>query len=193
LKKDNPVAGEYRLVHNPGYDFLRLLSWMEETDPEDPSLSFGSYLIPTIAVLSACCAIEGYTNMVGQKIDKDWENFDKGPTPIKDRLSRIYGLKQKQINFGEGIWQKVLELFKFRISLVHPRYVEKTEKTKTEIPDLFDIVNSKYSVTAIKQIAEVAVDTLLADTGNTHLRELYIRRSYYGPPRQSSLQQETSS
>lgn len=193
MKKDNSATGEYGLVHNPGYDFLRLLSWMEETDPEDSSLSFGPYLIPTIALLSACCAIEGYINMVGQKIDNDWADFDKGPIPIKDRLSRIYSLKQKEIDFGKGIWHKVQGLFIFRISLVHPRYVEKTEKTKAEIPDIFDRVNSKYSVGAIKKIAEVAVDTLLTDTDNKHLRNLYLQRSYLGPPRQSSLQEETSS
>lgn len=183
MKKDGSASGEHGLVHNPGYDFLRLLSWMEETNPEDPALPFGPYLIPTIAILSACCAIEGYTNMVGQKIDQDWESFDKGPIPIKERLSRIYDLNQKKIDFGEGIWQKVLELFKFRVSLVHPHYVEKAEKTKAEIPDLFDIVNSKYSVATIKEIAEAAVDKLLAETGNTNLRELYRRRSYHGPPR----------
>jgi hypothetical protein len=183
-KRDAPT-GAHSVVHNPGYDFLRLAHWMEEADPDSPSLPFAPYLITTIAVLAACCAIEGYVNMVGKKVDSDWDQFDRGPVPIKDRLSRIYDHAGKQIDFSQGIWQQVLELFRIRVSLVHPRYMEKTQRRTTEIQDVFDLVKSKSSPGKARATAENAVDALLADTNLADMRELYISRGYHGPPRES--------
>jgi len=183
MNKESNVFGEYRINHNPGYDFLRLLTWMDQIDPQDPRLPFGPYLIETIAVISACCALEGYLNMVGKEIDKEWNEFDKGFKPVKDKISHIYQIVGKEIDFGIGLWQEVLCLFKTRASLVHPRYNNKKEICEEEIPDLFQEVNSKYPTDKTKQIAEDAIDLLLLDTGLTRLRNLYLIRAYSGPPR----------
>jgi hypothetical protein len=180
-----PPIGEYELIHNPGYDFLRLLGWMDEADPRDLDLPFAPYFIPVIAILAACCAIEGYINMVGQKADPNWRDFEKGPIPIKSRISRIYELMGKRADFGQGIWQRVLLLFKMRVKLVHPKYVAKSERRRTEIPDIFKSVKAKYPPRATRQLAEEAVDILLSDTGLTELRHQWRWGSYHGPPRQT--------
>jgi hypothetical protein len=175
---------EHGLTHNPGYDFLRLVYWMKEIKADDPNLPFAPYLITTISVISACCGIEGFINMVGQKIDKAWDIFEDEERPtIKERLSRIYTMIGKSINFGQGNWQKVIELFKTRNMLVHPQYVNKVEFRCDEIPDIFEQVNNSCSTTKVKTITEEAIDTLLSDAGLPNLRHVYHMRSYYGPVR----------
>ena len=174
---------EHRLIHNPGIDFLRLLDWIDEIDPNDPSLPFGPYLIETIAVISGCCAFEGFVNMVGQKIDQSWENFEKGPISIKKRLEHIYETSHTQVDFSEGIWQEVLELFQMRVSIMHPKFIDKRKFGGTEIPDLFQITANKYPTSETKRIIKSAIDTLLLDNNLKTLRELYLQRYYFGPPR----------
>ncbi len=120
--------------------------------------------------------------MVGQKLDENWSEFDKGLVPIKDRIKRIYEIKNKEIDFGKGVWQKVLKLFKTRVSLVHPKYVKVTREN--EAPDLFQEIQQKYTVTQIKQIIETAIDTLLSETGLDNLKDVYHMRFYSGPPRE---------
>ncbi len=189
--RHEPAKGKYSLVHNPGYDFLRLLHWMAEANPDDPNLPFAPYLIPTVAILGACCAIEGYINMVGQKVDSGWAEFDKGPVAIKKRIARIYSAVGKHADFSRDIWQQVLDLFEARIELVHPRYVEREEKRDTDIPDLFQLINAKYPPSKSQEIVEAAIDLLLSDTGLTELRDKYRFRTYSGPVRRQ-VKKDTS-
>ena len=131
MKKSINTEGIHELLHNPGYDFRRLVYWMNKTNVNDKNIHIAPYFIPVLALLGVCFSLEAYINMVGQKIDKDWNNFDKGPIPLKDRLKRIYSKLNKSLDCSKGIWQKVLVLFKIRVSLVHPQYVNKTE-TRSE-------------------------------------------------------------
>src|SRR3990172_5487773 len=141
MSNQKSSRAEHGLTHNPGYDFLRLVDWMNEAKAEDPNYPFAPYLIPAITVISACCGIEGFINMVGQKIDKGWDEFEKVERPIiKERLLRIYGIVGKNIDFGQGNWQRVIELFRMRNTLVHPQFVDKIETQVNEIPDIFERV-----------------------------------------------------
>lgn len=174
---------ENKLIHNPGYDFLRLVNWMDESDKSNSDPTIAAYLKETVALIFACCAFEGYINMVGQNIDENW-NWNmakKRNVSIKDRISQIYAKIHKEVVFGEGIWQEILGLFKTRASLVHPKYIEKQQEN--EIPDLFQIINAKYPTTKTKQLVETAINTLLKDTDLEHLRDLTQVKYYHGPPR----------
>ncbi|NET39794.1 MAG: hypothetical protein F6K19_48865 [Cyanothece sp. SIO1E1] len=177
--------GLFRLIHNPGYDFLRLSRWMESADPENPDLPFAPYMIPVIGVLAACCAIEGYVNMVGQKIDTNWNEFDKGPVPIKKCIQRIYEIVDKQADFGQGVWQQVSQLFKARIQLVHPRYTHKVEIGTSEISTIFDEVGNQFQPSISLSIASDAIDLLLSDTGLEKQKDNlnWTQRRYHGPAR----------
>ena len=170
--------GEYELIHNPGDDFKRLVYWMNDENPH-----VVPYLVPVLALLGACFAIEGYINMVGQHVDPDWKKFVKGPTSVKDRLKRIYLKKNKTLNCNQGIWQDVLGLFKIRIDLVHPVYKNQKEIRIDEIPDIFDIVEDKYSPSKSKEILENAINVLLNDTNLTELKDIGKIEGYSGPVR----------
>jgi hypothetical protein len=173
---------KHDLYHNPGYDFRRLVMWMEEAPVDDPNLPFAPYLIPTVALLAACCAFEGYLNMVGQHVDKDWAQFAKGRVTVKERIARVYDRVSRTADFGQGIWQRVLELFDTRGALVHPHYVHERDR-EHEVPTLFQTVNAKFPPGTSRQLLDEALDTLLRDTDLTDIRERWWFRAYAGPPR----------
>jgi hypothetical protein len=157
--------GEHELIHNPGYDYRRLVNWMDEADTSDPALPFAPYLLPTIAVLSACCSIEGYINMVGQRLDRQWADFDRGRVTIRERLERIYEHVDAPLQLDQGIWQEVTGMFLMRRGVVHPRFVCDKQVRKGTIPTVFDRVREKYPPKKAKRIALAAIDRLLQDTG----------------------------
>lgn len=175
--------GEYGIQHNPGYDFLRLVNFLERADRNDPNLPFAGYLIPAVTVLGACCAIEAYINMVGKLIDPEWDEFDKGPVPIKDRISRIFEKLGKNADFSQGTFQRTLKLFKSRIELAHPRYVSKRKGRTAPLPDIFDTLDQEFPPPVSKQIAEATIDLILQEAELTHLRNHWRTDSYVGPSR----------
>jgi hypothetical protein len=183
-ERENPI-GKHELRHNPGYDFLRLLSWLEEADPENPSLPFAAYFLPVLSILAGTCAIEGYVSMVGQRLDSKWASFNTGCKPIsmKDRLEKAYKAAQKTVDFESPVWKDAFALFKMRNDLVHPRYVNVTKRRDSEIPDVFRKVCDAWPPARCRQVAEATVNALLQDTGSQDLREEWLERGYSGPPR----------
>ena len=180
MEKITNTKGIHELLHNPGYDFRRLVCWMNKTDVNDKKIYIAPYFIPVLALLGACFSLEGYINMVGQRIDKDWNGFERGIVPLKNRLKRIYSKLHKSLDCSEGIWQEVLLLFKTRVLLVHPRYVNKTETRSEhdEIPTIFQIVRQKYPPNKSYEILQKAIDTLLKDANLLHLKDHYQESSY---------------
>jgi len=185
MMKSKQPRGKYELIHNPGYDFRRLIYWMKdmEMDEKDENTPIAPHFIPILALIGAYFAIEGYINMVGQHVDPNWENFEKGPISVKKRLDRIYSMLGKKLDSGHGIWQQVLDLFKSRIELAHPMYVSKTEIRNTEIPTVFQRVEKKYPVLKSEKICDEAIDVLLADASLSHLKNQWSLGRYSGPPR----------
>jgi|SRR5213596_1693112 len=163
--------GEYELSHNPGYDFMRLAKWLEKADPANENLPFAPYLIAPLALIAACCSIEGYINMIGLRVDNDWVSFDKGPVPIRKRIERIYESVGKTPDFGKDILQKGLSLFQMRVALVHPRYVSKSEVRDSDIPTAFDEVEAIFPPAVSRQLAEEVISLLLKDSDLENLKE----------------------
>ena len=181
--------GEYGIDHNPGYDFMRLVWYLDEaanTCPEKATLPFAPYHLPILGILAACCAIEGYVNMIGMKLDRDWPDFDKGPVPIRDRIERLYELLGRQPEFGSGQLQRALQLFSVRVRLVHPRYHRATEQRSDHIPDVFDAAAAKYPIAKSKAIAEETIELLLSESGMDELMHHWRSRSYRGPGNEAS-------
>lgn len=181
-ERENPI-GEYELCHNPGYDFLRLLSWLEEADPENPSLPFAAYFLPVLSILAGTCAIEGFVNRVGQQLDSKWSSCDARPKSVKARLTKAYEAARKIVDFESPVWQDALAMFEVRNTLVHPRYVDVTERRDSEIPDVFQRASDAWPPARCRQVTEATVDALLQDTGLQNLREEWLERGYSGPPR----------
>lgn len=172
--------GKYGIQHNPGHDFLRLVNFLEKADRDNPYLPFAGYLIPAVTVLGACCAIEGYINMIGKLVDPEWDEFDKGPIPIKDRINRIFEKIGKKADFSQGTLQRTLKLFKCRTELAHPQYVSKEEDRSAPLPDIFDSLDKEFSPAVSKDIAESTIGLILKETNLEHLRDHWRTDSYVG-------------
>lgn len=185
MMKSKQTRGEYKLIHNPGYDFRELIYWMKDMEmgEKDENTPIAPYFIPILALIGACFAIEGYINMVGQHVDQNWKKFEKGPISVKKRIERIYLMLGKKLDLGHGIWHQVLDLFKSRIELAHPIYVSKTETRNTEIPTVFQRFEKKYPVLKSEKICDEAIDVLLADASLSHLKDEWTLAGYSGPPR----------
>jgi hypothetical protein len=173
--------GEYSIDHNPGYDFLRIVADLQNADAATGDVQFAPLYIPVLGVLSACCAIEGYVNMVGLTLDPDWGTFDRGPVPIKDRIKRIYEHVDAVPDFSQGIFQEALNLFKARIKLVHPRYHRETKQADGPLPDVFDSVGAEYPVARSRQISDDTIDAILADTDLAVFKNHWRGGAYRGP------------
>lgn len=104
-------SGIHDIEHNPGHDFLNLLFHIKDPNPKEPNLEVPPVLIPTVALIAACCAIEAFVNMIGQKLDKEWSEFASGPVSIKDRIKRLYEKSGKRPNFGDGNITRSVEFF----------------------------------------------------------------------------------
>lgn len=59
------TKGFHKLRHNPGYDFRRLVYWMNKADDKSANIHVAPYFIPTLALIGACFSLEGYINMTG--------------------------------------------------------------------------------------------------------------------------------
>ncbi len=172
--------GTYGIDHNPGFDFLRLANNLSEIDATNSHLPFAPYYIPVIALLSGCCSIEAYVNMVGFKTDADWEAFDKGHVTIKERIKHIHEKLDIKPDFSQGVLQETLNLFKMRNSLVHPRYNKKEEQREEHIPDLFDDLDQEYPAIKSQKIAKDTIDYLLSISKLEKLKDHWRSSSYAG-------------
>lgn len=149
------------IVHNPGYDFIRELEYLNEKiikgEPPETSIYFG----PILGVLFACFGIEGYINYVGSKISPSWETNVKGFESIRSKIERLYELKSKRADFKNGICKDVIDLFAWRKNLVHPEYLKIEKEQKNDIPDIFDETSRRYPVGKSLSIANKFRNTIL--------------------------------
>jgi hypothetical protein len=113
-----PEYTEFHLRFNPGYDFIRLIVWLDEAPKEKFNQVFAAEARNPLGVIIASCAIEGYINYVGQHVDPSWATFNKQRNTVRERIERIYSLLKKPVDFGSGVMQRVLQLFQMRHLLV---------------------------------------------------------------------------
>jgi hypothetical protein len=170
-----PEIAEYHLRCNPGYDFVRFLGWLEEAPPAEFNKVFAAYARNPIGVILASCAIEGYIHYVGHHIDPDWNGFVKQRNTVRERIERLYSLLKKPVAFSSGVMQDVIQLFRTRRLLVHPRFQETREQRASPPPDIFDHVDHDFPVCTCRSIAEKFRDQLLADA---ELDNLWWRQGY---------------
>ena len=67
------MVDEYGIRSNPGHDFRRAVRWFDDIDPKDEAQPIAPYFLPILAVITACCAIEGYVNTAGAQVVSDWK------------------------------------------------------------------------------------------------------------------------
>ena len=153
-----PMPGK---LQNPGYEYLIGIYWMK-----DAQIALSSektrYYLPAKALLSACLAIDGYVNVVGSKVDPQWETIDEESTPIKERLSRIYQSLNLPLDFNRGIWGDVLLIFRLRENLRQFELGSAYNAKEDTLPPIFQVVAQNYPIRMTHSIAEEAIELLLS-------------------------------
>ena len=146
---------------NHGYEYLSSIYRMKEEHDQLSSRGITPYIMPVKVLAVACLAIEEYINVAGFRIDPAWEEFDHETESIRERLTHVFKLLGKPIEFETGIWKDVLDLFEMKklikkdsLSLI--RYHEK------EIPEIIKEAVDKYPIRLSLAIAEKAIELLLA-------------------------------
>jgi len=154
-----PLFGHFQ---NPGYEFLLGIYWMKEAQVIGSSEKTRYYL-PAKALLSACNAIDGYVDIVGSKVDPQWEPIDEETVPLKERLTGIYQSLNLPFDSNQGIWRDVLLMFRLRENL--SRFALSSvydAKEGTVVPPIFKVVSQSYPIRRTHAIAEEAIELLLS-------------------------------
>ena len=120
MQKTNPTNGQF---HNPGYEYLKLIYLMKDSQVYDSSQGTSVHFLPLLALQSARLAIDGYVDQVGRQIDPAWDKSDHVTASIKERIARIYKKTGKPVDFKRGVWKGVLTLFEMT-ELIHTNPAE---------------------------------------------------------------------
>lgn len=147
-------------LQNPGYEYLMGIYWMKDVQGVVSSEKTRYYL-PAKALLSACQAVDGYINVVGSKVDPQWENINEESTPIKERLTRIYKNLEQPFDFNRGVWEDVLLLFSLREDLSRFELASIYGMQEAVVPAIFKVIAQKYPIRLTHAIAEEAIEILL--------------------------------
>lgn len=145
---------------NPGYEYLMGIYWMKDAQVTVSSEKTRYYL-PAKALLSACQAIDGYVNVVGSKVDPNWEHLEEETIPIKERLSRIYTNLDRPLDLNRGVWADVLLLFSLREDLSRFELGSIYGMSHALVPAIFKVIEQKYPIRLTHAIAEEAIELLL--------------------------------
>ena len=146
--------------YNSGYEYLKLIYLIKDEQRSATSPSDLLYF-PLLALQSACQAIQGYVDLVGQLIDPAWNEFDWEVVPVKERVVRIFEKRGQLVDFKKGIWKDVQTLFEVAGRI--PENSAELKKTcMNETPRAYGEIAKKYPIHLSQAIAEEAVEALLA-------------------------------
>jgi len=119
------------------------------------------YIMPVKVLNVACLAIEEYINLAGFRMDSDWEEFDHETESIRDRITYLYKLMERPVDFDSGIWKDVVGLFETEKEL--KRYSRGLVRYhEAEIPAIIKDAIKKYPIQLSQAIAEKAIELLLS-------------------------------
>lgn len=147
--------------HNSGFEYLKLIYLIKDTQGEDTSERTSPHFFPLLALRTARLAIEGYVDQVGRGIDSAWDESYCETASIKERIATIYNKTGRPIEFKKGIWEEALTLFDMA-GLIQKNPAEFKNAREEDIPESYKDVARKYPVHLSLAIAEQAVEALLA-------------------------------
>lgn len=151
----------YGSLQPSGYEFLKLIYWMKDAQTDATSAKRSPYSLPVKALLSACLAIEGYVNVIGCRLDPDWEDLDEEDTSIQERVARIFKKIEQPISFDKGVWKDVCDLFILRAELIRTGLMKLHGLQEEEYPAVFREVAEEYPIRLTQAIAEETIEQLL--------------------------------
>lgn len=157
LSTFTPTAGEF---YNPGYEHLKSIYILKDTQARSPLQVSSVYILPLMALQKARLAIEEYVNLSGRKVDWLWDEIDCHMLPIQERIAHIYKKVGEDLQFKKGIWKDVLGLFNAD-SIIQGDLAEMKKLEYDDIPEKFKRVATEYPIYRSQAIAEEAIDLLL--------------------------------
>ena len=158
VQTDDSTDGQF---HNPGFEYLKLIYLMKDTQANDSPGNTSPHFFPLMALQSACHAIEGYVDLVEKYIDPARDESDHEIVSIKERVARIFKKTGTPIDFKNGVWKDALTLLD-TAGLIKKNPAEFKNAHDTEIPEIYRAVATKYPIHLSLAIAEQAVEALLA-------------------------------
>jgi hypothetical protein len=153
----NPTAGQF---HNPGYEHLKSIYLLREAQASAPLQAASMYILPLLALQRARLAINAYVNLMGQKVDPSWDEFQRKATSIQERIIYIFEKIGQSLSFEADTWKEVLALFE-AAGLIKGDLLEMRKLHRDEIPEKFKDIAVEYPIYRSLAIAEEAIEALL--------------------------------
>jgi len=147
-------------LYNSGYEHLKSIYHLKKAQAQAPLQAASAYVLPLLAMQSACLAIEEYINITGRKFDPAWDEYNWNTVPFKKRIAYAYQKMGQSPSFERGVWKEVLELFE-KAELIKGDLSQMRRLHREEIPEECKDVAVEFPIYRSQAIAEKAIDTLL--------------------------------
>ena len=161
------------MMHNPGYDFRRMLLFLKNADQGVTNPQILPYFVPIVAALCGCAAIEGYINAVACRTDPNWIGEARGFESIKSKISRLYALKSRPVDFRDRVFKDVLDLFSWRKKFAHPAYTHRAKQQSTKLRTIFEDFDSHFDLPRIDTVVFAFTKKVISDFD---LDDVWLRR-----------------
>ena len=170
----NPTIGQF---YNPGYEHLKSIYALKDAQTKFPRQAASAYILPLMAMQSACLAIVEYISLVGQKIDPIWAEINWQGIPIQEQIAYIYRKAKQSTRFDTGLWKEVFKLLDTGASISED-LAEMKKLQHNEIPEKLKSIAVEYPIYRSQAIAEEAVDILLdlSDLSNSVNRNVSVEK-----------------
>lgn len=150
----------HSLVHNAGFDFIRELKHLSESEKTE---KISPYFREPIGILFACSSAEGYIYFVGEETQRGWYKKELFNSPIKEKIRKLYGLNNDTPNFSEQSLKDIIDIFKFRNRIAHPTCQVSDQRGQSPVLDVFQEAKKSYPIKRTFKIAQIFRDKLLSD------------------------------
>jgi len=146
--------------YNPGYEHLKAIYLLKKAQAKAPLQDSSVYILPLMALQSACRAIEEYVNLTGRKVDPIWDETNWSATSLQEKIACIYKKIGQIPHFKKGIWKDVSSLFE-TTGLIEGNLFKMQQLQKEEIPRKLKSIAVEYPIYRSQAVAEEAIDLLL--------------------------------
>ena len=143
-----------------GYEHLKEIYYLKKAQAKSPLAASSAYILPLMAMQSACLAIEEYISQVGRKVDTAWDDFEWQDVSIREQLVYLFKKMGRPLQFNTGIWKEVLILFE-TTAMIQGNLSEMKKLYREEIPENIKDIAVKYPIYRSQAITEETADLLL--------------------------------
>ena len=143
-----------------GYEHLKEIYYLKKTQAKSPLAASSAYILPLMAMQSACLAIDGYIDQAGRKVDVTWDDIGWQDVSIRERLAYLFKKMGRPLQLNAGIWKEVFLLFE-TTGMIQGNLSEMKKLYREKIPEKFKDIAVEYPIYRSQAIAEETADLLL--------------------------------